>query len=68
MPIPISKWLSMERPDGEVRMSVHDRITVRNDPFFFRTVGRLNKQGGFPKPIHVLCENGKPCDKWINAG
>lgn len=65
MPTSISQWLAAEVPDGPVRMDDMDRVRVRNDPFFFLSQGSLAKRNGFPKPIHVLFANGKPCDKWI---
>lgn len=65
MAISISKWAEMEREDGYVAMTHRDRKAVRNDPFFFLPEDELAKRNGFPKPVHILFENGKPCDKWI---
>jgi len=57
-----------EWPDQWVHQIDKDEAARERDPFFYASMDGLAKRYGMKNggKVHVLFENGKPCDKWVS--
>ncbi len=57
-----------EWPDQWVHQISKDEAARRGDPFFNASMEQLAENHGMQHGgmVHVLFENGTPCDKWVS--